>query len=355
MRHKTFASVVLYTRDEPIVVIDFVVQLGCWLADHFELYEVIVVDGGANPDAVRLVGAAAERHGLNVVVMRLARPHGVEAGIKAGLDRAMGDWVFECESARADFSFAVLDEMYRLAIQGHDVVTASGDDGPLRSRVFYRLVNRYVGLDNPLRTERLRLTSRRTLNAMHTMRERVRSRKVLSAIVGHSHRHIRYRGTTAASGPARRMDRETARLAFDILLSFPGFGLRLAYRLSLTFGALSLVTIGYACGVFVLKSDVSQGWTTIIIVISGGFTGVFLILGLIGEYLARILTEVRARPLYTVHEAVVFTSARTVSDVESIPDYLRQQLRVAEPPLPDEPLSAPNGGKSAPAGAAGRS
>ncbi|SBT37700.1 glycosyltransferase [Micromonospora auratinigra] len=334
MRHKTFVSVVLYCRDETPTLETFLDRVGPWLAEHFELHELVVVDDNSAQDPTPTVTACARRHRLNAAVIRLARRHGVEAGIKAGLDQAMGDWVFEVESPVTDFPLDVLGRMYEVAtVDGCDVVTAAGDEGSLRSRIFYRLVNRYSDLDIPLRTERLRLTSRRTLTAMLAMREKVRYRKALYAVLGHRHEHLRYTPTGSGRAvPQRRLDRETTSLAFDILLSFSGFGLRLAHRLSLAFGALSLAGIGYAVTVFLVKSDLVQGWTTLAILVSGGLTGLFLILGVLGEYLARILIEVRARPTYSVRDRVVCQAAELPGQAAGPPGpYLHAQITGEQP------------------------
>ncbi|MCI4063848.1 glycosyltransferase [Micromonospora sp. R77] len=329
MKYKTFVSVVLYCRNEETALEGFLDSVGPWLAEHVELHELVVVDDNSANDPTPLVRACAARHRLNAVVIRLARRHGVEAGIKAGLDRAMGDWVFELESPAVDFPLDTLGLMYELGTTGGcDIVTASGDDGPLRSRIFYRLVNRYSDLDAPLRTERLRLTSRRTLAAMLVMREKVRYRKALYAVLGHRHEHLRYdRITVDTTAQRRRLDRETSSLAFDILLSFSGFGLRVAHRLSLAFGVLSLAGICYAVVVYLVKSNLIQGWTTLAILVSGGFTGLFLILGVLGEYLARILVEVRARPMYSVRDTVVCQAAEVPGQTAGPPGpFLRGQV-----------------------------
>lgn len=81
--------------------------------------------------------------------------------------------------------------------------------------------------------------------------------------------------------------------------------MRLAHRLSFAFGAFSLLAILYTVFVYLFKDDVVPGWTTMTILVSSGFAGLFLVLGVLGEYLARILVEVRGRPLYAVQSSEV--------------------------------------------------
>jgi polyisoprenyl-phosphate glycosyltransferase len=332
--HKTFVSVVVYTRDEPGAAAAFVQQFGPWLARRFSLYEIVLVDDASHSLSPAL--RTAEEHGVNVVAIELSRRHGVEPGIKAGLDRAMGDWVYELETAAVDFPPDLLLRMYESAGDGFDIVTASGDDGSRRSRLFYRFVNHYADLDTPLRTERVRLTSRRTLNAMLGMREKVRYRKALYAVLGHRREHLRYTPTSAPRG--RQLDRETSSLAFDILLSFSGFGLRLAHRLSLLFGAFSVSAIGYAVLVFVFKDGVIAGWTTLTVLISGGFAGLFLMLGVLGEYLARILVEVRGRPHYSIRSTAVHTPSGPNIPAQAPPAFLLRET--AAPVTADHPIGS---------------
>lgn len=327
MRIKTFMSVVVYTRDEGDAAVNFVERLGPWLAETFELYEIVVVDDASEADVMGQVRSAAEERGVNVAALRLSRRHGVEAGIKAGLDRALGDWIVELESPRVDFPPDLIRRMYETASTGHDVVTASCDEGRLRSRLFYRFVNRYADLDVPLRTEHIRLTSRRALNEMLAMREKVRYRKALYAVLGHRHHHLRYEATPSCSPqPRTEIPRESSGLAFDVLLSFSSFGLSVAHRLSFAFGSIAFMSLIYTAAVFFFKNDVAQGWTTITALISGGFAGIFLVLGILGEYLARILIEVRARPLYSVLDSVTVTPLRSANEpAGQVPVFIERE------------------------------
>lgn len=302
MKYKTYLSVVIYVRNEAQSVATCLNELGSFLSEHFEMYEIIVMDDASEDDTLEQARRCALAGNHAVSVMELSRRHGVEAAMQAGLERAVGDWVFELESTVLDFDLELLTLMYTQGSRGFEIVTASGDRGPARSRLFYAVVNRYADLDQPLRTVRVRLTSRRSLNAMLAMKEKVRYRKALYAFVGARQHHVVYPAKPERQGraPRRRMDRETTSLAFDVLLSFSGFGLRLAHRLSFAFGLLSILAIAYAVFIYLFKENVVQGWTTVTVLTSGGFAGLFLVLGIIGEYLARILIEVRARPLYSV-------------------------------------------------------
>lgn len=325
MKYKTYLSVVVYVRNEVDSVATCLNELGGFLSEHFEMYEIIVMDDASEDDTLEQARSCALAGNHAISVMELSRRHGVEAAMQAGLERAVGDWVFELESTVLDFDLELLTRMYTQGSRGFEIVTASGDRGPARSRLFYAVVNRYADLDQPLRTVRVRLTSRRSLNAMLAMKEKVRYRKALYAFVGARQHHLVYPAKPERQGRApRRVDRETTSLAFDVLLSFSGFGLRLAHRLSFAFGLLSMLAIAYAVFIYLFKENVVQGWTTVTVITSGGFAGLFLVLGIIGEYLARILIEVRARPLYSVRATDVIVPPGS-AEPKAAPRFMSRQ------------------------------
>ncbi|GAC1441618.1 MAG: hypothetical protein NVS3B26_11500 [Mycobacteriales bacterium] len=72
-----------------------------------------------------------------VSVVELSRRHGVEAGMQAGVERVVGDWIFELKSGVLDFDLELLARMYEQAARGFEIVTAAGDRGSVRSRLFY--------------------------------------------------------------------------------------------------------------------------------------------------------------------------------------------------------------------------
>lgn len=337
VRRMTYLSVIVYTRNEAWALDSLLSLLGPFLQDHFELYEIIVVDDASTDGTADLVEHAVRNQSGSTVLIQLSRRHGVEAGIKAGLDRALGDWIIELESADIDFNLNLLLEMFDQGSRGCDIVTASGDGGTRRSRLFYWVVNRYAELDAPLRTQRVRLSSRRAVNGMLAMKEKVRYRKALYAVVGVRQEHVTYeRQAQLLPERQRRLNRETSSLAFDILLSFSGFGLRLAHTLSFAFGTISILGVFYAMFVYLFRERVVEGWTTMTVVMCGGFTGLFLILGIIGEYLARILIEVRGRPMYSVRQTSTFVGDTPGGEHEQrLPRFMLDQAAASKPSVQD--------------------
>ena len=89
-------------------------------------------------------------------------------------------------------------------------------------------------------------------------------------------------------------------MAVEVLLTFSNLGPNLSIIVSLIFLGLSALIGVYAFVVFLTLKSVISGWTTLMLVLSVSFSGIFFVLGLIGKYLAIILLEVKERPPYMV-------------------------------------------------------
>jgi hypothetical protein len=331
MKAPVFVSVVLYTADEGADAGFFVTELAGAVAGLFESAEIVVVDDASSDATVEYVENAAAASTVPVTVVRLARRTGVEAAMVAGLQRAMGDFVFELETCHPDFGLDLLDVLYRRAAHGTDIVAASDGTTSLGSRAFYRLVNRYGNLGVPLATERVRVVSRRALNAMLALRETVRYRKALYAVTGYAYERVTYTPVRKrASGGSRRGHRSPA-TALEVLIAFSTFGEHAVFSLAVAFGVFSLLGAAYAATVYLLHGAVS-GWTTMMLAVSLGFAGLFFVLGVLGTTIGTILEEVCGRPQFAVRSVRVhnpLSAGRTDQGVRTSGSVFEGQLAEA--------------------------
>lgn len=299
MRYPTFVSMVIYLDSATVHPESVVSRLAGVLRRHFEMAELVVVDNGLLPHETSAVRETLEGLDMPSTVVRFARPHGMEAAMMAGLERAIGDFIFEIDSPELPNPDEVLPDLYRRSAGGVDIVVAAEEGSRLSSRLFYRLLNRTSGLDVRLGSERVRVVSRRALNAMLVLPERVRYRKILYAITGYPRAIVTYPGPPPRR---RRLGREDVRLAVDILLSFSSTAAVATYLLSLFFAVFSLAAVGWTVGNYLLRDRVPEGWATVMLMLSVGFTGVFMMLGILAAYFIRVLAELRGRPLYAIQE-----------------------------------------------------
>jgi len=224
----------------------------------------------------------------------------------AGLERSVGDFIFEFDSANIDFPINIVNELYQVAVTGYDIVSAvASKKSPLSSRIFYRLINKMSSLDLDLVTESFRLVTRRSLNAMLNLKEKVRYRKALYAFTGYTKTKVQYQPISNDTRQRKNLSIENINLALSVIVSFSDFGLKMAHYIAILFLTFSISMIGYALFQYFIKQNIVEGWTSLIILVAFGFSGIFFILGMLGEYIGRILTETQSRPSYTIKSVEV--------------------------------------------------
>jgi glycosyltransferase involved in cell wall biosynthesis len=307
MKEKVFVSAVIYTRNDQTLIADSLLKVDSVLRETFENYEIVLVNDSSVDETVAQARGLSGELGGPLVILNLSRTHGLEQAMMAGLFKSMGDFVFEIENAAIDFNIDYIPAMYRTALKGKDIVVLTpSTHTSLTSRMFYMVINRVTYLKLDLKTETARLVSRRALNAMLNLKEKVRYRKALYAYTGFAKESMVYKPNESLKLAQKKFNRENIGTAFDIIVSFSNIGLKSAHYLSLIFFAFCLFMGAYALYNYVFNIHVVEGWTTLMMLISFGFAGLFFIVGMIGEYISRILIEIQDRPFYTTRSIEIY-------------------------------------------------
>lgn len=268
-------------------------------------HEIIVVDDGSSDDTSRLLTEWAARE-PSLVYVQLSRNFGKEAALTAGIEATRGD-VVVCMDADMQHPPSLIPVMLERWKQGVEMVyavrTDRGDETLLKrvgTRLFYRLMRTSGGLEVPPNAGDFRLMDRSVVNALLELPERDRFMKGLFAWVGFESEPLQYDPSDRLHGVSRFKPLRLFRLAIDGLTAFTTWPLRI---MSLSGVLLSFASFTY--GLIIVLShwfwgDPVQGWTTLITVILF-FAGVQLIaVGVLGEYVSRIFSEVKQRPVYLV-------------------------------------------------------
>jgi glycosyltransferase involved in cell wall biosynthesis len=322
-------SIVVRVHNDEQRVASFLRTVDAYFSERFANYEFVVADDQSTDGTADVVAeVATELHG-SLTLLRLANRHGRELAMVAGLERAMGDFLFEFQDVHIDYPLEVLGRMYDTALSGFDIVGATPERLPLRLRVFYWLCNRLSSYEPGLSYEHVRLVSRRAVDAMVQLRERVRYRQVLYRFTGYRQTRVTYKGT----GRWRFAGRDSLSFALDVLLSFTDAGVRTAHALSVVFLFGAVGGVIWTVVRSILSDSLPPWWMDVGIMLALGFGGVYVLLGIIGEYLARILSEVRSRPLYTLDK----TQSLVVTPTESA----RAPLEVPAEDRTTEPVGEP--------------
>lgn len=271
-----------------------------------ESFELILIDDGSRDGTWNMIKRAAEMS-ASVRGIRLSRNFGHQVALSAGLESALGDRIFIIDADLQDPP-ELLPRMMEELDAGADVAYGRrlSREGESRFKLataylFYRFINWLSDVDIPKDSGDFRLVSRVVLDAVNSMPERHRFIRGMFAWVGFRQVAINYDRSERIAGESKYPVSAMFRFAVTAITSFSVRPLRLAMLCAGGFAVASLVGI-----VFVVSGQLTgktvQGWASLMVVILMIASLHFLLLGIIGEYIGRMFTEQKKRPLFLCSE-----------------------------------------------------
>ncbi|NMG43596.1 glycosyltransferase [Aromatoleum toluvorans] len=277
-------------------------------------HEFVFVDDGSRDTTFDEVAALAVIDPA-IRAIRFARNFGKEAAMAAGLRAARGDIVVLMDGD-LQHPPELIPEMLARWQQGAKMVTAvrrSRETDPwLRrqlSRGFYGLFKRVSEVALEEGGGDFRLFDRAVVDAINSLPERTRFMKGITSWVGFRQETIDFEPAERAAGASAWSLLRLLRYAIDGLSAFSTLPLRVWSMIGIVISGLSVLYGGFlVVRTAVLGIDV-PGYASIIVSVLF-LSGIQLIsLGVLGEYVGRIFTEVKQRPLYLVSERIGFDEA----------------------------------------------
>lgn len=270
--------------------------------------EVILVDDGSRDRTLDLIRAHHDRD-PRVRYVSLTRNFGKEAAMFAGLSYARGDAVVIMD-ADLQHPPALLGRMLQAHRGGADQVVArrTRDGEPVvrrgLARAYYKLANALVDVPLEDGVGDFRLLSRRAVDAVLAMRESNRFSKGLFAWVGFPQVTLDYANEGRRGGGTSRWSvRRLVNYGLDGIMSFNSAPLRMALYLGLAVIVLSVAYLAWLLVGWAASGVDVPGYITIIAAILGLGGVQLIVLGIIGEYVGRIYSEVKRRPPFIVADA----------------------------------------------------
>ena len=271
--------------------------------------EVVLVDDGSTDASFEIMRSLSDADPRYVVV-RLTRNFGHQMAISAGLEHASGDAVIIMDADLQDPPEVVLALVDKWR-EGFQVVYAVRDERTGESRTklatarwFYRVLGRMSDVEIPRDAGDFRLVDRRVVDTVNAMPEHRRYLRGMFAWVGYDQVGVRYVREARHAGVTKFPMRRMLAFAADGIVSFSTVPLRLVMMLGFFVSFVSVLAAGFGVVAKIASFDVVPGWASIVVPM-GIIGGVQLVvLGVIGEHIARIYDEVKQRPLYLVREVV---------------------------------------------------
>ena len=266
-------------------------------------YEVIYVDDGSR-DLTPAKLAALHASDPNVAVIELSRNFGHQPAVTAGLEAARGEVVVIMDADLQDPP-EVIARMLEKWAEGYEVVygvraSRQGESGLKlwSAKVFYRLINKLSDVEIPVDSGDFRLLDRKAVEAMKSMPERHRLLRGMCSWIGFRQCGVSYARAPRVAGATKYPIRKMVKLALDGIASFSTFPLRVLALIGVASAVLALLGIVYALVVRLFTHSWVAGWTISFIglLFLGGLQ--MISIGIVGEYVGRIYTEAKHRPLY---------------------------------------------------------
>lgn len=273
--------------------------------------EIVLVDDGSSDRSVALMEGAATSHPGQVFGVVLNRNYGQHAAVMAGLKEARGDIVVTLD-ADLQNPPEEIPRLVRKMQEGFDVVGSvrvKRDDSFLRrfpSMIVNKMVQKATGVLMHDYGCMLRAYRRPVVDAMLMCSERSTFVPILANSFARTTAEIDVEHVARASGSSRYGFWKLINLQFDLMTSMTTFPLRL---LSVIGGVISVAGIGFGGLLMFLRvihgaEWAAQGIFTLFAILFTFIGAQFIGLGLLGEYIGRIYTDVRARPRSFVDRVV---------------------------------------------------
>jgi len=306
-------SIVVPLYNEEEVITECHRQLSEVMAGCDGTYELIYVNDGSRDGTMTLAREIAQRD-EHVRIISFSRNFGHQTAITAGMDKAAGKAIVVIDADLQDPPRVILDMIAKWK-EGFEVVygkrTKRKGETVFKkatAKLFYRTLNAMTDVEIPADAGDFRLLDRKVVDTLKTLPERSRYVRGLVSWVGYRQTAVEYVREERYAGETKYPLRKMLKFAADALTSFSHKPLKISMILGILFIIASIALfIVEIINVFVVYL-LPEGMLSLfgLLFITNGI--VLVMLGIVGQYVARIYDEVKARPLYIIGETVGFDS-----------------------------------------------
>jgi polyisoprenyl-phosphate glycosyltransferase len=304
-------SIIAPVKDEEEAIAPFIARVGAVLDalddPAAKAWEILFIDDGSSDDTLAAIIVASQAD-PRIRAISFSRNFGKEPALSAGLDFARGAAVIPIDVDLQDPP-EVIGDMIKAWRAGHEVVygvrrNRASDSLPKRltADLYYRAHNRLSHDKIPEHAGDFRLLDRKVVDVIKAMPERNRFMKGLFAWSGFKQTAVEYDRVERSVGTTKFRYWKLWTLALDGITSASTAPLRIWSYIGVAVAMLSFLYALYIITITVITGIDAPGYASLMTAVLF-FGGLQLIsLGVLGEYVGRILVETKQRPLYVVRE-----------------------------------------------------
>lgn len=272
-------------------------------------YEIVCVDDGSRDNTVALLKEICRRE-PHIKLVRLARNFGKEAALTAGIDYAQGRAVVPIDADLQDPP-ELIAELVAKWKEGYKVVLATRRSRPNDSWLkrksaewFYKVINSMSIVKIPPNTGDFRLMDRQVVDAVKRLPERTRFMKGIFAFSGFSTTTVYFDREQRAAGNTSWNYWNLWNFALEGIFSFTTVPLHIWTYIGALISITSLAYMAFIIVRTLIFGNPVAGYASLMsaVLFMGGVQ--LLSIGIVGEYIGRIYSETKQRPIYFVEETV---------------------------------------------------
>ncbi len=270
--------------------------------------EVILINDGSKDETIEVIRELKKSYSC-IRYLSFSRNFGKESAILAGLAASRGDWTAVMDADLQDPPSLLPEMLKAIREEGYDCVgtrrsTRTGEP-PIRSffaRMFYKLINKVSSTKLVDGARDFKLLSRPAVDALLSMPEVNRFSKGLYEWIGFRTKWIEFKNVERVAGETKWSFWGLFKYSIEGIVSFTTSPLILSALLGILFMFISIVTLLFLIVRQLMYHNSVSGWTSMVCIILL-LSGVQLFcLGIFGQYLAKMYTEIKRRPHYIIAE-----------------------------------------------------
>lgn len=304
-------SVVVSCYNEELALDQFYQETAIILNKLHWNYELIFVNDGSQDGTMKILTRLSEMD-KQVKVISFSRNFGHEAAMIAGLDYSSGDGIV-CMDADLQHPPEYLPEIIKKLEDGNDVINmvrtkneSAGWFKNFASSAFYHLINALADVKfEPNASDFFAVSKRASIVLKDNYREKVRFLRGYVQNIGFKRTTIEYEARVRVAGESKYSIKKLVAFSLNTIMCFSNLPLKLGIYAGCGAGLLGVLMMIYTIWSWA-RVGTPNGYATTIVLICFMFAVLFLIVGIIGNYIAILFAELKDRPIYIVGETKNF-------------------------------------------------
>ena len=274
-------------------------------------YELLFVNDGSVDGSYGILKELAALD-KNVRVVNFSRNFGHEAAMIAGIDFASGDAVI-CMDADLQHPPECIPKILKKMEEGYEVInmvrtrnTSAGLIKNVTSSAFYKLINRMSDVKFEANASDFFAVNAQAARVLkENYREKIRFLRGYVQSIGFQKTTIEYEARARFAGESKYSLKSLFRFSVNTILCFSDLPLKLGIYTGCIVALFGLAVMVYTIYTWA-KYGAPSGYATIVVLLSFMFAVLFILVGIIGEYIAILFAELKDRPMYIVRDTENF-------------------------------------------------